>query len=35
MLMQKLDFMTDKAFITPWKITSSLTSNVLLDMNKV
>ena len=35
MLMQILNFMTDKAFLTPWKIASSLTSDVSLDMSKV
>ena len=33
--MQKLNFMTYKTFMTPRKITSSLTSNVSLDMSKV
>ena len=32
--MQRLNFMTYKAFITPWKITSNLTSNLSLDMSK-
>ena len=34
MLMQRLNFMIDRAPITPWKITSSLTSNVSIDMSK-
>ena len=33
--MQKLHFMAYKDFITPWKITSSPTSCVSIDVSKV
>ena len=33
--MQRLNFMTYKTFITPWKITLSHTINVSFDMSKV
>ena len=35
MLIQRLDFMTDKAVITPSKVTLRHNRNVLLDMSKV
>ena len=35
MSIQRLNFMTDKAIITPSKITLNLIRNMLLDMSKV